>query len=93
MNIRLSTLCKRISRYLSLREEIVSSCPFSNEKLLLGVQEELFQAYNLFSRVHDTEMVDSAVFYMNAAEKRYSYLIKQIKSQQHNSLSCSNNME
>lgn len=90
MNIRLSTLCKRISSYFFLQEEIVSPGSISNEDLLLGVQEELFQAYNLFSRVHDADMVDSAVFYMNAAEKRYSYLIKQIKGQQHishNSLS------
>jgi len=53
---------------------------FSNEELLKEANQELTLARNMFSRVEDPEMVDSAIFTLKAAEKRYDYLLKEIKN-------------
>lgn len=76
-----SNLRNRICKYLSLKEEFFYSGPKSDEELLRQAQEELDQAHNLFSRVDDPDMIESAIYYLKAAEKRYDYLLKKIKSQ------------
>lgn len=44
--------------------------------------EELKQAYQVLSRVEDGDMVDYAVFTLQAAEKRYGYLLKKLKEEE-----------
>lgn len=44
--------------------------------------QELSQAYQVLSRVEDQEMVDYAVFTLQAAEKRYGYLLKKLREQE-----------
>ena len=43
---------------------------------------ELRQAYQVLSRVEDSEMVDYAVFTLQAAEKRYGYLLRKLKEEE-----------
>lgn len=43
---------------------------------------ELSQAYQVLSRVEDNDMVDYAVFTLQAAEKRYGYLLKKLKEEE-----------
>ena len=57
---------------------------FSDRELLKEAHQELMCAHNMFARVVDEEMVDCAIYSINAAEKRYNYLYKKIK-QEYNS--------
>lgn len=43
---------------------------------------ELRQAYQVLSEAEDADMVDYAVFTLQAAEKRYGYLIKKLKEEE-----------
>lgn len=43
---------------------------------------ELRQAYQVLAEVEDPDMVDYAVFTLQAAEKRYGYLVKKLKEQE-----------
>lgn len=43
---------------------------------------ELRQAYQVLAEVEDADMVDYAVFTLQAAEKRYGYLLKKLKEQE-----------
>ncbi len=43
---------------------------------------EVRQAYQVLAQVEDPDMVDYAVFTLQAAEKRYAYLIKKMKEQE-----------
>lgn len=53
----------------------------SDEDLLEEAHQELLEARNLFTYARDPEMIDYAIFHLNAAEQRYDYLIRRIKSQ------------
>lgn len=44
--------------------------------------EELRQAYHVLSQVEDSDMVDYAVFTLQAAEKRYGYLLRKLKEEE-----------
>jgi len=52
---------------------------FSDRELLKEAHQELMCAHNMFARVVEEEMVDCAIYSINAAEKRYNYLYKKIK--------------
>lgn len=56
---------------------------YSNQELLKQAHLELMCAHNMFARVLDEDMVDCAIFSINAAEKRYNYLIKKIKQERY----------
>ncbi len=49
------------------------------EELIKQAREELSQAYNIFSNVSDPELVEIAVLNIKAAEKRFDFLIREIK--------------
>ena len=51
---------------------------FSDRELLKEAHQELMCAHNMFARVVDEEMVDCAIYNINAAEKHYNYLYKKI---------------
>ncbi len=53
---------------------------FSEENLIEEAHQELVQAQNLFSRVEDPDMIDYAIYSMKAAEERFDYLVKAIKT-------------
>ncbi|MEA1962478.1 MAG: DUF2508 family protein [Bacillota bacterium] len=55
---------------------------YSDESLLQKAGEELAEAYNLLSRVEDDEMIEYASLTIQAAEKRYDYLLRRVKEQQ-----------
>ena len=57
---------------------------FSDRELLKEAHQELMCAHNMFARVVEEEMIDCAIYSINAAEKRYNYLYKKIK-QEYNS--------
>ncbi|CFX23336.1 Uncharacterized [Syntrophomonas zehnderi OL-4] len=48
---------------------------------------ELRQAYQVLSEVEDPDMVDYAVFTVQAAEKRYGYLVRRLKEQEKQAVS------
>lgn len=54
---------------------------FSDRELLKEAHRELMCAHNMFARVVDEEMVDCAIYSINAAEKRYNYIYKKIKQE------------
>lgn len=43
---------------------------------------EIRQAYQVLSQVEDNDMVDYAVFTLQAAEKRYGYLLRKLKEEE-----------
>lgn|GEM_PF-572403 len=65
-----------------LNKEDQGNTDFSNYELLKQAHLEIMCAYNMFDRVVDEDMVDCAIFSINAAEKRYSYIIKSIRQEQ-----------
>lgn len=51
----------------------------TDEELLEEARDELFRAYQLFSFVADPDLVDCMIYRINAAEKRYAFLLKQLR--------------
>ncbi|MEN6327752.1 MAG: DUF2508 family protein [Syntrophomonas sp.] len=68
--------------HMFLQDDITSSVDMSDEAMLKEAYREMMEAENLFSRVEDAEMIDYAVFNLNAAEKRYNYVLKQIRDRE-----------
>ena len=56
-------------------------CDISDRELLKEAHQELMCAHNMFARVVDEEMVDCAIYNINAAEKHYNYLYRKIKQE------------
>lgn len=54
---------------------------YSLDQMVREACDELKQAHDLLDRVHEPDMVEYAVYSLKAAEKRYDYLIKQIREQ------------
>jgi len=76
-----SRLCSLILAYRVVPDENRDRGDYSNQQLLKQAHMELMCAHNMFARVLDEEMVDCAIFSINAAEKRYNYLIRKIKQE------------
>ncbi len=53
-----------------------------DEKLVQQAREELNLAYNVFSNVSEPELVEIAVLNIKVAEKRFDFLIKELKRKQ-----------
>jgi dTDP-4-dehydrorhamnose 3,5-epimerase-like enzyme len=79
-----SRLYSRLKNCRLFNENHQENVDFSDRELLQGAHRELMCAHNMFARVVDEEMVDCAIYSINAAEKRYNYLYKKIK-QEYNS--------
>jgi hypothetical protein len=67
--------------YLVLKEDDESKKEVSLEDMLQDAHREVQEAENLFARVEDEEMIDYAILNLQAAEKRYNYLLKTMKEQ------------
>ena len=61
------------------QDELKADRPVSDVQLLKQAQEELDRAYELFSSVVDKDLVDYTIYSMNAVERRYAYILRQIK--------------
>ncbi len=68
--------------HMLLQDDITSSVDMSDEAMLQEAYREMMEAENLFSRVEDDEMIDYAVLNLNAAQKRYNYVLKQIRNRE-----------
>jgi hypothetical protein len=53
-----------------------------NPEIVKAAGDELRHAYQILSQADEEDMVDYAVFTVNAAEKRYGYLLKKLKEQE-----------
>ncbi|HNX29882.1 MAG TPA: DUF2508 family protein [Syntrophomonadaceae bacterium] len=51
------------------------------EDLLKQARQELSQAYNIFSNVSDPELIEIAVLNIKVAEKRFDFLVREMKRQ------------
>ncbi len=74
-----SRLYSWVKTYRLIKENQQEYMVFSDRELLKEAHQEITCAYNMFARVVDEEMVDCAIYTINAAEKRYNYLLKKIK--------------
>lgn len=83
---RWTLICRRISALVLYDELQQLPSRKTDEELLMEAQAELEQAENLFMRMTEPEMVDCAIFQIYAAEKRYNYLFKLIKSKRLNEI-------
>lgn len=61
------------------QDELKADRPVSDVQLLKQAQEELDRAHELFSSVVDKDLVDYTIYSMNAVERRYAYILRQIK--------------
>lgn len=50
------------------------------QRYLENAKKEMNDAMNIFENVTDPELIDFAIYKIDAAEKKYGYYIKKIKS-------------
>lgn len=74
----LCTIAKQLLEFNYLRQPEVK---ITDEALLTEAHQELLEARSLFAQVQDPDMIDYAIFHLKAAEQRYDYLIRRIKTQ------------
>lgn len=60
-------------------EAIIHSTQPSLRELAEGAKEEWQQAQAYFEHVKDQDLVDYAIIKLEAAEKRYDYLLRQLR--------------
>ena len=53
--------------------------PPTDEEIINQAHSDLLQAQHLFTLVTDQEMIDYAIYLLNASEIRYDYLIRSLK--------------
>lgn len=77
---------KNIKKFLNkLKDEVIVTKeiekPMNNIYINLETaRKEWEDAKNIFENVSDPDLIDYAIYNVEAAQKKYSYLIKQIKS-------------
>lgn len=76
--MKISGLIKPVDEQTQMDE----TKPFSEEQMVEEAHQALIQAQNLFARVEDPDMIDYAIYSMKAAEERFDFLVKAIKSHQ-----------
>lgn len=76
--IKVSSLIKPVKEQPQAEE----AKPFSEEQMVEEAHQALIEAQNLFARVEDPDMIDYAIYSMKAAEERFDFLVKAIKSHQ-----------
>lgn len=77
-------LNNRLARVLEVFALKPNACVQQNkhEDILNQAQQDLSQAYNIFSNVLDPELIDIAILNLKIAEKRYDFLIRELKRKQ-----------
>lgn len=77
MNNCINHLCGMLLNSFSAKG---NACPASNkEKDIIEAQQYLKHAYNRFNNVSDPELVEIAVLDIKVAQKRFDYLIREMK--------------
>lgn len=77
-----TNIWNRLGKCLLLKEEDDCVGEPSLEDMLEAAHKEVQEAENLFSRVGDEEMIDCAILYLQAAEKRYNFLLKTVRKRE-----------
>lgn len=70
-------------KFLSLKDIIHSGQADDNKDIyesLKKAKQDWENAKNIFENVSNPDLVDYAIYNVDAAEKRYMYLLKQIKN-------------
>jgi hypothetical protein len=71
-----------LRRYLYSFSDEEKVCPtIKKEEEIIEAQQYLNHAYNRFNNVLDPEMVEIAILDIKIAEKRYDYLIREMKKE------------
>lgn len=78
----LVTKVRSLIKPMELQAQPAEEKPFSEEQMVEEAHQALIQAQNLFARVEDPDMIDYAIYSMKAAEERFDFLVKAIKSHQ-----------
>lgn len=73
---------KFVQKWFSLESSEDESGKYSLQQLTQEACSDLKKAHELLNWVTDPDMVEYAIYSLKAAEKRYDYMIKQIKNQQ-----------
>ncbi|MGI6558199.1 MAG: YaaL family protein [Limnochordia bacterium] len=68
-----------LNRQLRLFEEEEETDELDNEDVVREAHQEWVGARNFFDNVTDPALVDYAIYAMQAAEKRYMYLLKRAR--------------
>lgn len=75
-----ATTCGKLKILMQRNREAVINTPQpSLLELVDGAKEEWHQAQAYFEQVKDHELVDYAIIKLEVAEKRYNYLLKQLR--------------
>jgi hypothetical protein len=75
-------LLGKVLNLMVIDEPEADTRQYSWEVMLDEAQGRLKSAYNRFSLVDDPDLIDSAIYNLKAEEKRYDYILKQIKQYQ-----------
>lgn len=73
--------CK-LALFWTRKPDVQDKATGINRIMVKNAGDELRQAYQILAQVDDQDMVDYAVFTLQAAEKRYGYLLKKLKEQE-----------
>lgn len=79
---------KKICLFFSLSDDIPVQPEIPYEELVRQAYEDVKHAYNVFENVEDMILTEYAIYSVKAAEKRYEYLLKKLRSQQNISNPC-----
>ena len=58
---------------------IDEECPLENFPLLEKARQEWLAAIALFNNVYEKDLIDYAIYNLNAAERRYVFLLKEAR--------------
>ncbi|HEX3011134.1 MAG TPA: DUF2508 family protein [Syntrophomonadaceae bacterium] len=71
-----------MQRWLLLDDSETQYGGYSFKQMADDAVTELKQAHDLLNQVTDPDMIDYAVYSLKAAEKRYDFVIKNLKKQE-----------
>jgi hypothetical protein len=74
-------LCEKVRKYWIINEAEVFNYFKDPIQIIREAGEDVVAARNLFSRADDPDMVEWAVYYLTAAEKRYDFLLKKYRQE------------
>lgn len=67
-------------KWVLVKEKATDDYGWADEKLLEQAHKEWLKAQRIFDEASDPDLVEFAVYYLKACEKKYSYLLKQVKN-------------
>lgn len=79
MRTWLKHLIYQINNLIIVKEPNTDTGNYSLEVMLDDAQQALKNAHNRFAIANDPDLIDYAIYSILASEKRYQYILKQIK--------------